>query len=350
MKCFKNKTILITGHTGFQAFWLANTLRILKVKNLIGIGLPPTYYQKKLFEKLLSHNIYDYSSLSNICNKKKFISLLEDTQPDYIFHLASQPLVEEGYQNPINTFNSNINGSLNLLEWLRHQKRKIKVIFVTSDKCYRPSNKHYTEIDCLGGLDPYSSSKSIQEILVESYNQSFYLKDNYIKIATARSGNIYGGGDFTPGRLIPDIINSFHLKKKLILRNPNYTRPWQFISDSISGYLSIGQYLSQKNVIYHSFNFGPNNRSKITVKKILNLLENISNKKINIELSKNKFSESKNLNLISKRANLILKWKNKHSLLEGLKETYNWYDNYFNNYEDIISFSQNKIREKLDQF
>ena len=201
----KKKKILITGHTGFQGYWLTHLLRYFGCKKIYGISLKPSNNQKDLFSELVSQTKPFVGSFNcNISSKKKFYKYLNFIKPDFIFHLASQPLVNLSYLNPTDTFNTNINGSINLLEWLRFSKKKIVLTFITSDKCYAPSNKFLNESAPLKGIDPYSASKSIQEILVNSYFESFFKKDNLINICTVRSGNIYGGGDFTPGRLIPD--------------------------------------------------------------------------------------------------------------------------------------------------
>lgn len=347
MTNFSDKKFLITGHTGFQGFWLSNMLFNLGFKKIYGIGLKPKIFQNKIFQINNKTGIFLKSYYLDIFKKKQFHSVLNDIQPDYIFHLASQPLVKESFLDPVYNFDTNIFGSINLLEWLRNQKkRKIKVIFVTSDKCYQPSRKPHIEEDHLGGLDPYSSSKSIQELLVKSYQYSFFSKENYIRIATARSGNIYGGGDFTPGRLVPDIIDSIFSTKKLIIRNPNYVRPWQYIVDSMVGYIKLSQYLSSTNYNYESFNFGPRVSSSVPVINLLKRIEKISKKNLNTKiLKKNEFNENNYLRLISKKANKTLNWKNNFTLDKGLRETYFWYKNYFENFNNIIDYTQKKITE-----
>lgn len=343
----QNKRILITGHTGFQGYWLANILHANKVKKIYGLGLSPNNYQKELFNKLLSANIFKNSFYCNIYNQKKFCHLLNQIKPHYIFHLASQPLVSKSYLNPIENFNSNINGSINLLEWLRKRNDSIKVIFITSDKCYSPSNRPLSENDSLGGLDPYSASKSIQEILVKSYINSFFSNKHNIKIATARSGNIYGGGDFTPGRLIPDIIQGMLKDEKIKLRNPDHIRPWQYVLDSVNGYIQLAKYLSESDSSLNSFNFGPKNSLRsISVMEIFKKLINIYGKEVNAFILKKKlFKESQQIKLISSRANKTLNWKNKITLTQGLNDTYQWYLNYQNDPNSIINYSQKKIFE-----
>lgn len=340
-----NKNFLITGHTGFQGFWLSNILFNLGYRNLYGIGLKPKKFQDDLYALNKKNDVFLKSFFINVSDKKKFHLTLDHIVPDYIFHLASQPLVGESFLNPLNNFETNIGGSINLLEWLRAQKRKIKVIFITSDKCYQPSTKAHKEEDKLGGLDPYSSSKSIQEILVKSYHYSFFSKKNFVKIATARSGNIYGGGDFTPGRLVPDIMNSIFKKEKLIIRNPYYVRPWQYITDSIIGYIKIAQYLKYSSS-FECFNFGPSQSSCISVKNLIKKIEHINKLKLSVSNSKkNNFKENESLRLISKKAKKLLNWKNDFDLDSGLKETYLWYENYFENPKNIVDYTQNKINK-----
>lgn len=347
MNFLKNKKILITGHTGFQGYWLSSILLSYKVNNVSGISLRPKDSQSKLFTKLKDTKIFKRSIFCDISNKKNFFRYLNEIKPDVIFHLASQPLVDLSYKNTSETFNSNITGSINLLEWLKGENSKIVVVFITSDKCYLPSKKPHIESDPLGGLDPYSASKSIQEILVKSYIYSFFSKKNNIKISTARSGNIYGGGDFTEGRLVPDImINSFN-NKKVKIRNPNYTRPWQYVMDSINGYLELAKYLQNTVNPYDSFNFGPNDNTKPTsVLKVMKIINKIHgrNKTFFIQ-NKNNFKENKQIELVSKRANQFLNWENKINLQSGLKDTYDWYYQYYNDFKNIIEFTKFKIFE-----
>lgn len=347
MNFLRKKKILITGHTGFQGYWLANILHANQAKKIYGLGLSPTSFQKKLFHELLSFGIFQKSFYCDIYNQKKFSQLLDKIKPNYIFHLASQPLVGKSYINPTETFNSNINGSIYLLEWLRKSNDNINVIFITSDKCYSPSNKAFLENSPLGGLDPYSASKSIQEILIQSYIYSYFSNKNNIKISSARSGNIYGGGDFTPGRLVPDIISGLLNDKKISLRNPSHIRPWQYVLDSVNGYIKIAEYLNINDNPYESFNFGPKNSLKpISVMDIFNKLLNTHGQKIKVSTPKNiLFKESQQINLISKRANRVLGWKNKINLDQGLQDTYKWYSNYYDNPNNIIKYSQQKIIE-----
>lgn len=339
------KKILITGHTGFQGYWLTHFLKFLGCKKIYGISLHPKDYQKRLFNKLISSKPFVGSFYCNISNKKKLNDLLNMIKPDFIFHLASQPLVNLSYLNPIETFDTNISGSINLLEWLRKSKKKIYVTFVTSDKCYEPSNSFLNENSPLKGVDPYSASKSIQEILVNSYYKSFFKNNKFININTVRSGNIYGGGDFTPGRLIPDLIKAYKADGKITIRDKNGVRPWQYVLDSIWGYLLACQF-SIYSQNYNAFNFGPNKKKIFKVGNVIELFEKAQNYKFKINLlKKNKFTESKVLNLDSRKSQKLLKWKNKIPIFIGLQETISWYQEFFLNKNNIEEFSK-KLIEK----
>lgn len=342
---FKKKKILITGHTGFQGYWITHLLKYFGCKKIYGISLKPKNYQKNLYKELIKQtNPFTESFFCDISNKKKFYEYLDYIMPDFIFHLASQPLVNLSYLNPTETFNTNINGSINLLEWLRFSKKRIVVTFITSDKCYAPSKKFLNESSPLQGIDPYSASKSIQEILVNSYYESFFKKKNLINICTVRSGNIYGGGDFTPGRLIPDLIKSYIENESIKIRNKYGIRPWQYVLDSIWGYLLACQF-TINDPRYNSFNFGPNERKKIKVHDVIEIFE--STKKLNFKIRyiKNyEYEESKQLNLNSKKAFKLLKWKNKKNITEGLIETINWYQEFYLNKNKIEDISAKLIK------
>ena len=343
----KKKKILITGHTGFQGYWLTHFLRYLDCKRIYGISLRPKEYQKKLFAKINKSGSFIENFYCNISDKKKFNELLNFVNPDFIFHLASQPLVNLSYINPTETFDTNINGSINLLEWLRHSKKKVYTTFITSDKCYEPSKDFLNENSPLKGVDPYSASKSIQEILVNSYYNSFFKNDNLISINTVRSGNIYGGGDFTPGRLIPDLIKSYNNDSEITIRNKKSVRPWQYVLDSIWGYLLTCQF-SINNTNYNSFNFGPNERKMINVNNVIQLFEFTENHKFKIRyLQKSNFIESNVLNLDSSKSFKKLKWKNKMSIHQGLIETITWYRSFYFDQKNIEEISKKLIKKYM---
>ena len=233
---YKNKRVFISGHTGFKGIWLTSILLSFGAK-ITGLSLNDN--KKKLFKEYVEYkkvnsyfgNIENYNFLKKILNKNK---------PEIIFHLAAQSLVIDGYKFPLKTFRTNILGTLNVLEIGRNISELKSIIIVTSDKCYKNSNKlkSYKETDDLGGIDPYSSSKAATEIVAESYLKSFFYKSE-IGLATVRAGNVIGGGDWSKNRIVPDCMRSIKNDSKLILRNPNHIRPWQHVLDPLNGYLLL---------------------------------------------------------------------------------------------------------------
>jgi CDP-glucose 4,6-dehydratase len=252
IKNFKNKKVLITGHTGFKGSWLAMWLNILGAR-VVGISnnfpsSPNHYKLLNLDKKVLSKNL----DIRNLQALKKFI---KKYQPDFVFHLAAQSIVKVAYDNPIQTWSTNTIGTINILESLRQLKKKCAAVIITSDKCYEnlEIKRGYRENDRLGGKDPYSASKASADIAIRSYiNSFFYHKKNKVFIATARAGNVIGGGDWSTNRLIPDCIRSWSQRKKVLIRNPNSTRPWQNVLEAIYGYITLAINLNKNQSYFGS--------------------------------------------------------------------------------------------------
>ena len=323
---YKNKKILITGLSGFKGTWLAYWL------NKLGAKVTGISYDKKNFKSSLKKNTFINKKI-NIQNLNKLEKYLKKIQPEIIFHLAAPPLVIDSYEDPIETWKTNVIGTANLLEVCKRLNNIKAIIIVTSDKCYKDNPKllRYKEIDRLGGHDPYSSSKASTELLVESFRLSFFNKVNSPKIATVRAGNVIGGGDWGKNRIIPDIMLSIYENKDLYIRNLNAIRPWQHVLYCLSGYLLLGQNLIlNKNLNYNSWNFGPSIKSK---KSVINLIETLEKK-----LSKVKYStkiksilkkESEYLMLDSSLAKKKLKWKPILSFNEAINLTNSWYSEFY---------------------
>tara|TARA_A100001011_G_C14315203_1_gene847658 strand:- start:3684 stop:4760 length:1077 start_codon:yes stop_codon:yes gene_type:complete len=342
---FKNKRILITGHTGFKGLWLTISLLNLGA-NIVGISLKPSAYQKKILQQLKSKKIKNY--FFDISNYNKIKKTLLKHQPDYVFHLAAQPIVSESFKNPIKTMETNIIGSSNLLNSLRYIKKKCSVIIVTSDKCYEVKNKKkinfHKETDRLGGKDPYSASKASAEIIFKSFYDSFIKEKKNISISSVRAGNIIGGGDWSLDRIIPDSVKSWNIKKKLIIRNPDFIRPWQHVLDAINGYLLLAIAISKtKRFNGESFNFGPEKNSIKTVKELCMKFQFYWNEKSEIDIkNKKKFKETKTLALDISKAKKFLKWKPLISFDKNLSLTAEWYKKYYKNF-DIIKIYIHQI-------
>lgn len=325
MRFYSKKKILITGVTGFKGAWLALILKLFGAQ-VFGIGIKKKEYKFFNFLKL-SSKIRFYNL--NINNYKKLKEIIEKVQPDIIFHLASESLVVRCNFFPKKAITTNILGLTNLFLVLKDLdiKKKIIINVVTSDKCYEPNDKKsYTEDDSLGGFDVYSATKSCQEILSRSFYQSYFKEKKNYFFVTLRAGNVIGGGDYSPYRLLPDIIRSLNNKTRLNIRNLFATRPWQHIYDCLNGYLLACRYCFSHNINYSSWNFGPKKKS-IKVLDILKILirKNFI-KKSNVLINKNLVNESINLSLNSNKARRFLKWKTKFSYNQAITETFQVYN------------------------
>lgn len=272
---WKGKKVLITGHTGFKGSWLCMLLDTLGAK-ISGYALdPPT--EPSLY-KLCNIDSFVNSTIADIRDFETLLKKIEYEEPEIIIHMAAQPLVKLSYSDPVLTYQTNIMGSINILEAVRiSQSKSVRVVLnVTTDKCYE--NKEwlwaYRENEPLGGYDPYSSSKACSELVTSAYRNSFFNPDKYpdhkIAIATARAGNVIGGGDWASDRLIPDIVRSILCNKAVIIRNPNSIRPWQYVLEPLTGYLKLSENLYQNGSKFsESWNFGPNDNDAKTVRWIV---------------------------------------------------------------------------------
>ena len=349
-KFWKNKKVFVTGHTGFKGSWLSIMLNLLEA-NVCGYSLKPNT-KPNLFSCVKFHKRKYKSIIGDIRDYKKLKKSILNFSPDFIIHMAAQPLVSEAYKNPRYTYDVNIQGTVNILSILNELNFIKHALIVTTDKVYCNANKKilFKETDKLGGIDPYSSSKSCVELIVNSYLQSF-LKKKKIYVVTARAGNVIGGGDFSRDRIIPDYFKSLLKNKKLFLRSPDSVRPWQHVLDPLYGYILILMYLYKKKLNKHSsFNFGPHHKNNKPVKEIVNLLNNDFNNKVKIVKKKNsiKFHESKILMLSSNKAKKILKWNSKYNLKQSLKLISDWHKEFNKrNNKKILDFTQNQIMKFL---
>jgi len=319
-KYLKNKRILIFGNSGFVGSWLTLSLFFFDAK-ILGVSLKmgnKNYLSNSSkFKKKIRTLNCDLKNLDNIQSK---IVLFK---PEIIIHLASQPIVKIGYINPKKTYETNVNGTIKILELARKIKTVKQILIFTSDKVYsNAENKTLTEGSKLGGLDPYSASKSAQDIIAQSYGYSFFQKT---KMVILRSGNIIGGGDWAENRIIPDIVRSYLNKTVLKLRSVNSTRPWIHIFDVINAILLI---ITKKNKLTQNaiFNLSPKIRKQISVKKIINLiLNNTTITKIKMKKINNVIKEKKYLHISSNKAQTTIPWSTKLDLKVALKVTVNFY-------------------------
>jgi len=271
---FNGKRVLVTGHTGFKGAWLCEWLLGLGAE-VTGLSLPPNT-NPSLFDQLglvrrLRHNIGDIQDPAVVA------AAVADSQPEFVFHLAAQSLVRESYRQPRETFNVNVMGTLHLLDALRGLKKPCAAIFITTDKCYenREWRYGYREEDKLGGKDPYSASKAAVELLIASYRDSFF-QGHPVKIASCRSGNVIGGGDWARDRIVPDCMVALQKNKAILVRNRDATRPWQHVLEPLSGYLWLGASLADRrlrncdvSLLASAFNFGPNRDANRTVGELV---------------------------------------------------------------------------------
>lgn len=347
---FKQKKVVITGHTGFKGAWLCLILNLFGAK-VIGISLYEmgnnSIYKllniKLKISKDLRIDINDYTKVKAAISKIK---------PDLIFHLAAQPLVSLSVLNPLNTLKTNIIGTANILESLKYLKNKCSAIIITSDKCYRnfELKRGYKENDILGGSDPYSASKSAAENIFYSYFNTYFNNSSNIKIATARAGNVIGGGDFSNDRIIPDIFRSLFNNKKLIIRKPNSTRPWQHVLEPLRGYLDLSIDIHEGRVDSgNSFNFGPNSKENFSVIDIVKIIQKkIPKLKYKIDQNSSRFKESGLLKLNCQKAKKVLNWKPKLSTLQSINLTVDWYMSFINNKKNIKEITFNQINNYFE--
>jgi CDP-glucose 4,6-dehydratase len=353
-KFWKGKKVFLTGHTGFKGIWLSVFLNLLGAK-VIGYSLKPN--TKPSFYNLIKLNKSIHQSIiGDIRDYNKLKKSIIKTSPNFIVHLAAQSLVRESYFDPKYTYEVNTLGTINILNILKDLNFIKSALIITTDKVYRNNNKkkYFKENDLIGGVDPYSSSKSCAELAVDCYSHSFF-KEKKIHIATARAGNIIGGGDFAKDRIIPDYFRSFLKNKKLILRSPNSIRPWQYVVEPLYGYLLILMKLDKKQIETGShFNFGPKRSSNKSVNKVVNLLNNNFDNSVKIIKQKNSlknYKESKVLMLNSNKSKKILKWNSQYNLEESINLTSEWFQQYINKKDrNILEVTQDQIRKYLIRY
>lgn len=269
-KTFQGKRVLVTGHTGFKGAWLTIWLQKLGA-NVIGIALDPPS-QPSLFEST-QLNMAMVDNRIDIRDRTMMINSFNEIAPDFVFHLAAQPLVRRSYADPCETYDTNVVGTLNLLEALRHYERNCVAVLITSDKCY--DNVEwiwgYRETDALGGPDPYSASKGAAELVIRSHIKSFFKKEtSKVRIGVGRAGNVIGGGDWAEDRIVPDCVRAWSAGESVQLRSPYATRPWQHVLEPLSGYLSLAVALCDGQDLHgEAFNFGPPAQQNHTVLELV---------------------------------------------------------------------------------
>lgn len=337
-----NKNVFLTGHTGFKGAWLAHWLQLLGA-NVTGYALsPPT--QPNLFELLNLKSIMT-SHLNDIRNVNELKYAIDSAKPDIIFHLAAQSLVRQGYQNPVDTYGTNVMGTVNLLEVFRQSDSAQVCINVTTDKCYENKEWHYAyrENDRLGGYDPYSNSKACAELVSSAYRQSF-LKNK--ALATVRAGNVIGGGDWSTDRLLPDIIMALSRNEKPIIRYPAAIRPWQHVLEPLSGYLTLAEKCWHEPERYAgAWNFGPHIADCQSVAQITNKICHVWGQGATwVKSDDSHPHEATFLKLDISKTCSLLSWSPRWHLDKTIKETVTWYQ-YWLEKKDIYSLSTAQIAD-----
>lgn len=334
---YHNRRVLVTGHTGFKGSWLTLWLQQLGAK-VSGLALMPNTYPNHW--DLLKLRIQE--DLIDIRDSVAVAESLDSCKPEIVFHLAAQPLVRHSYQAPLETWSTNVIGTANLLEACRNAKDVRAILVITTDKVYENNEWSwgYRETDRLGGLDPYSASKAATELVVDSFRNSFFNTLSSPLLATARAGNVIGGGDWSADRLIPDLIRAVRAESSLEIRSPLATRPWQHVLECLSGYLLLGQKLLEGHAeIADAWNFGPDQESNRTVAEVLIELKDYWPKIRWHKTQEIHPHEANFLYLDSSRAKKLLGWKPVYSLEKGLFATAEWYSAFIEN-NSVLSQQQ----------
>lgn len=329
---YKNKRVFLTGHTGFKGSWMLYWLNLLGA-TIKGYSLAPE--NKEDHFNVIQGSEMCESIIADVQNKTRLEKEILDFQPDFIFHLAAQPLVRLSYQNPSETFAINAIGTAYLLDAVRKLTNPCVVVLITTDKVYDNKEWHYPyrECDSLGGYDPYSASKACAELIISSYRNSFFNSNEYSShqksVASARAGNVIGGGDWSKDRIIPDIIKALKKNEDIVIRNPNAIRPWQHVLEPIGGYLHLGTKLVDDPIKYSdSWNFGPLAEDNLTVSAIVKQAIDIwgtGTGEYSTPILKNQPHEAGLLKLdISKTMN-ELKWQPQFNSKKAIEFTLEWY-------------------------
>lgn len=345
INAYKDKKVLVTGHTGFKGSWLSIWLTLLGAE-VIGYSLDPYTERDNFALSKIGEKITDIRA--DIRDKDKLIEVYKKYEPDYIFHLAAQPLVRESYASPYYTYEVNVMGTLGLMEAVRSDERKVTSIMITTDKCYE--NKEwiwgYRESDPMGGHDPYSSSKGCAELAIASYRNSFFGENSNKAIASVRAGNVIGGGDWAVNRIIPDCIRALEENTPIFVRSPNAIRPWQHVLEPLGGYLLLGALLDGDKYKYEgAWNFGPNQNSIVNVEKVVQKLikEWETGSYECAKKSDNELHEATLLNLDISKAIHLLNWSPKWDIEKTIEKTAEWYKNYKS--EDVYDLCVRQIME-----
>ena len=339
---FEGKNVLITGHTGFIGSWLTKVLSV-NGSRILGYSLNPPTVPNMYDAIQLSKDVTDLRK--DVRDHESLKKAIHEFEPEIVFHLAAQPIVLESYDNPVETFDTNVMGTVGLLEILRRVGSVKIIVVMTSDKVYRNNECVYPfrEIDPLGGKDPYSASKSCQDIIVNSFRES-YFDSMGVSISSIRAGNVIGGGDWGANRIVPDVVRGLTEGNIIRIRNPDSVRPWQYVLEPISGMLLLTQRMWDDIKFSGEWNFGPSNQREITVKELLdNFLKNWGGGRYTIAKD-NEAREANYLQLDISKAKNVLGWFPKYDFEESIEKTVEWYKEYYENKDNINDVTEKQIR------
>jgi len=345
---YEGKKVFVTGHTGFKGSWLIKILSMLGA-DIKGYALEPKTPDDLFY--LIDGNAICTSVIADLRNKEQLAKEVISFQPDFIFHLAAQPLVRLSYEIPVETFEVNAIGTANLLNAVRLLEKKCQVVLITTDKVYHNEewDYPYRENDRLGGYDPYSASKACAELVISSYRDSFFNTNHYTKhqkaIGIGRAGNVIGGGDWSKDRLLPDIAKALGANQKIIVRNPGAVRPWQHVLEPLAGYLLLGAKLSEEPAKFsQAYNFGPYTEDVLSVEEMVKAaIQKWGSGSHEVQAFANQPHEAGLLKLDISKVNAELGWKPKTNAANAVDATMSWYKNYFHSRNEIASFTEKQI-------
>jgi len=343
---FRNRRVLITGHTGFKGGWLTVWLKQLG-SQVTGIALEPDRAQPSFFDVAAVADGIS-SNITDIRDRGAVTTIIREAAPEIVFHMAAQPLVLASYDKPVETFMVNVMGTVHVLDALRGIPSVIGIVNVTSDKTYQNQGlgRGYRECDRIGGSDPYSASKGAAELVTSSYRDSFF--SNGSSLASARSGNAIGGGDWAANRLAPDLARAFAGGGPVEIRNPEFTRPWQYVLEPLAGYLKLAYSLATHGQDFASgWNFGPDGNDRITVEEFARLFAQawgMEGQIISVRADANyRPRETEQLSLDATKARRRLGWRPLYSIQEAVSETVEWYRAFYDVHQSMSEFTAEKI-------
>jgi CDP-glucose 4,6-dehydratase len=340
---WKGRRVFLTGHTGFKGSWLALMLQTLGAE-VHGFALPPATTPSLFNDALIASGMT--SRFGDIRDEHQVQKALQSAQPEIVLHLAAQAIVSSSYDKPLETWQSNVMGTANVLEAVRRHPGVKSVVLVTSDKCYdnREWLWSYRENEPLGGNDPYSASKAGSELVASSYRYAFFDKFDSPVVATARAGNVIGGGDWSRDRLIPDMMRAFARGETVLLRNPEAVRPWQHVLEPLWGYMQLAQQCAEDRNKGEAWNFGPDQRDAQPVRFIADTLAQLWGHGASWQLlGQNPVKEAHLLKLDSTKARTLLRWQPVTTLMDALQMTAAWYKAYAQG-TDARSLTEQQIR------